>query len=84
MKIGMITDSLPGTDFDTLVDTSARLGLDMLEFACGNWSPAPHIRLDRMLESESARREFRARLDAHGIAISALNCSGNPLHPGEA
>ena len=80
----MITDSLPGTDFDTLVDTSARLGLDMLEFACGNWSPAPHIRLDRMLESESARREFRARLDAHGIAISALNCSGNPLHPGEA
>ena len=84
MKIGMITDSLPGADFDTLVDTSARLGLDMLEFACGNWSPAPHIRLDRMLESESARREFRARLDAHGIAISALNCSGNPLHPGEA
>jgi len=84
MKIGMITDSLPGTDFDTLVATAARLELDMLEFACGNWSPAPHIALDRMLESDVARREFKARLDAHGIAISALNCSGNPLHPGEA
>ena len=83
MKIGMITDSLPGTDFDTLVATAARLGLDMLEFACGNWSSAPHVDLARMLESESVRREFKARLDAHGIAISALNCSGNPLHPGE-
>jgi len=83
MKIGMITDSLPDADFATLVDTAARLELDMLEFACGNWSSAPHIELDRMLESDTLRREFKARLDAHGIAISALNCSGNPVHPGE-
>ena len=83
MKIGMITDSLPGTDFDTLVATAARLGLDMLEFGCGNWSAAPHLNLDRMLESDSERRNFKARLADHGIAISALNCSGNPLHPGE-
>src|SRR6266487_1919912 len=84
MKIGMITDSLPDADFATMVETAARLELDMLEFACGNWSSAPHIELDRMLESDSLRREFKGRLDAHGIAISALNCSGNPLHPGEA
>ena len=83
MKIGMITDSLPGTDFDTMLGVAARLGLDMLEFGCGNWSSAPHLNLDRMLESESERKTFKARLAAHGIAISALNCSGNPLHPGE-
>jgi sugar phosphate isomerase/epimerase len=84
MKIGMITDSLAGFDVDALVATAARLGLDMLEFGCGNWSSAPHLELDRMLESAPARREFMARLDAHGIGVSALNCSGNPLHPGEA
>ena len=78
----MITDSLGASDFDTMLAAAARLDMDKLEFACGNWSPAPHIRLDRMLESDSARREFRARLDDHGIGISALNCSGNPLHPG--
>ena len=83
MKIGMITDSLPGTGFDTLLEVAARLRLDMLEFGCGNWSSAPHLDLDRMLASESVRRDFRARLADHGIAISALNCSGNPLHPGE-
>ena len=83
MKIGMITDSLPGTDFDTMLGIAARLGMDMLEFGCGNWSSAPHLNLDRMLESESERRNFKARLADHGIAISALNCSGNPVHPGE-
>ena len=83
MKIGMITDSLPDTDFETLLATGARLELDMLEFGCGNWSSAPHLKLDQMLESDTERRDFRARLSAHGIAISALNCSGNPLHPGE-
>ncbi|MEO8751489.1 MAG: sugar phosphate isomerase/epimerase [Casimicrobiaceae bacterium] len=84
MKIGMITDSLPEADFDAMLDVAARLEMDMLEFACGNWSSAPHIKLDAMLESATLRREFRARLKDHGIEISALNCSGNPLHPGEA
>lgn len=83
MKIGMITDSLPDTDFDSMLAVAARLEMDMLEFGCGNWSSAPHIQLDRMLDSAGARSEFRARLDGHGIAVSALNCSGNPLHPGE-
>ena len=84
MKIGMITDSLPDTDFDTMLGVAARLEMDMLEFGCGNWSSAPHLKLDRLLESADARREFRARLADHGIEISALNCSGNPVHPGEA
>ncbi len=84
MKIGMITDSLPDASFDAMLAVAARLEMDMLEFGCGNWSSAPHLALDRMLESATARREFAAKLAAHRIAISALNCSGNPLHPGEA
>ncbi|MBI1773839.1 MAG: sugar phosphate isomerase/epimerase [Proteobacteria bacterium] len=84
MKIGMITDSLGKLSFEALLTTSARLGLDALEFACGNWSSAPHINLAKMLESEKARREFKAAVADHGLEISALNCSGNPLHPGES
>src|SRR5215208_2636034 len=83
MKIGMITDSLPGKTLDAMLDVAARLSMDQLEFACGNWSSAPHINLDVMLESATARREFAGKLANRGISISALNCSGNPLHPGE-
>ena len=79
----MITDSLPEADFNTMLGVAARLEMDMLEFGCGNWSSAPHIDLDGMLESATARREFLAKLADNDIAISALNCSGNPVHPGD-
>ncbi|KWV41957.1 hypothetical protein AS026_22585 [Rhizobium altiplani] len=82
MKIGMITDSLGGLSFKDMLRASAELGLETLEFACGNWSSAPHINLDAMLESDTTRREFVAAVKDHGMTIAALNCSGNPLHPG--
>ena len=84
MKIGMLTDSIPDLDLDTLLETSASLGIECLEFGTGNWSSSPHLQLDAMVESLALRREFSARLEDHGLALSALNCSGNPLHPGEA
>jgi sugar phosphate isomerase/epimerase len=83
MHIGMITDSLPDADFDGMLAVAGRLGMEALEFGCGNWSAAPHLELDALLDSATARRDFLARLAQHDIAISALNCSGNPLHPGE-
>lgn len=82
MKIGMITDSLGNLSFDEMLRASAELGLETLEFACGNWSSAPHIDLLAMLDSAPARAAFAAKVRDHGLAIAALNCSGNPLHPG--
>ena len=83
MRVGLVTDSLAHLPLDALLRTAAELGIEMLEFGCGNWSSAPHLSLDMLLESEPARAEFAARLNDHDLAVSALNCSGNPLHPGE-
>jgi sugar phosphate isomerase/epimerase len=83
MKIGMITDSLAALSVDELLGTAAELRIEQLEFAAGNWSRAPHLALDRMLDSATARQEFAGKLGDRRISISALNCSGNPLHPGE-
>ena len=82
MKIGLLTDSLPDMDFGSMLAAAAELKIDCLEFACGNWSNAPHVKLDDMLESEGSRRNFLAAVADHGMTISALNCSGNPLYPG--
>jgi sugar phosphate isomerase/epimerase len=84
MRIGLVTDSLSDLPLDKLLATAAGMGIAMLEFGCGNWSSAPHLQLDAMLESPAARKEFQAKLRDHGLELSALNCSGNPLHPGEA
>ena len=48
----------------------------------GNWSQAPHIDLRSLLESAERRNELLGAVAGHGLAVSALNCSGNPLHPG--
>src|SRR5216684_8059138 len=41
------------------------------------------LSFDALLDSAAVRRQFAASLADHGIALSALNCSGNPVHPGE-
>ena len=82
MKIGLVTDGLPDLTLRDLLRTAAEMGIATLEFGCGNWSSAPHLKLDALLGSASARNDFLAQLDVHGLSISALNCSGNPLHPG--
>ncbi len=82
MKIGLVTDSLGHLPLDAMLAIAAAQGIAMVEFGCGNWSSAPHLDLDGLLASPDARREFLRKLADHGLAISALNCSGNPLHPG--
>ncbi len=82
MKIGLVTDSLAHLPLSDLLATARAEGVSMLEFGCGNWSSAPHLDVDGLLASEAARSAFLRDLAAHGLSLSALNCSGNPLHPG--
>jgi sugar phosphate isomerase/epimerase len=83
MRIGLVTDSLGHLPLDELLDAAAGLGIQTLEFGCGGWSAAPHLNLNLLLENAAARADFAARLRDHGLEISALNCSGTPLAPGE-
>ena len=83
MRIGLTTDSLSQLTFDELLETAANLGIQTLEFGCGGWSSAPHLNLKMLLEKEEERANFLAKIRAHGLEISALNCSGNQLAPGE-
>jgi sugar phosphate isomerase/epimerase len=83
MRIGLVTDSLGHLSFDELLKTSADLGIQTLEFGCGGWSSAPHVNLELLLENETERANFVAKIRDHGLEISALNCSGNQLAPGE-
>jgi sugar phosphate isomerase/epimerase len=83
VKIGMVTDSLSYLSLDDVIQTASQMGIQMLEFACGNWSSAPHARLNLLLENEGERQTFIRKIRDHGLEISALNCSGNQLAPGE-
>ena len=82
MKIGLVTDSLGHLPFEEMLDTAQKMGIAEIELCCGNWSSAPHLDLALMLESRMARQALLEMIDTCGMTISALNCSGNPLHPG--
>ncbi|MCY9385107.1 sugar phosphate isomerase/epimerase [Bacillus inaquosorum] len=83
MKLSYVTDSLGHLPFEEMLDFAAELGIDMLEMTTGGWSPAPHLNLDELLQSSHKREEFSAALEKRNMTLCALNCSGNPLDPGE-
>jgi sugar phosphate isomerase/epimerase len=83
MKLSYVTDSLGHLPFEKMLDTIAEMGIDTIEMTTGGWSPAPHLRLNELLESETKRSEFLGQLEKRNIKLCALNCSGNPLDPGE-
>ncbi|MAZ53737.1 MAG: hypothetical protein CMO31_06940 [Trueperaceae bacterium] len=83
MHIGLVTDILGQLSFDELLKTAVDLGINSLEFACGNWSQAPHLKIDQLITDKQARDTFQNKLSDHGLNISALNCSGNQLAPGQ-
>ncbi len=83
MKLGLMTDSLAHLPLEQAAVKCRDLGLEQVELGCGNWSSAPHVDLDTLLTCADARRALTGTLADNGLTISALNCSGNPLFPGQ-
>ncbi|HYR50888.1 MAG TPA: sugar phosphate isomerase/epimerase [Candidatus Eisenbacteria bacterium] len=85
IRIGLLTDAMPDRSFEEVAGWSARTGLIQdLEIGVGGYSGAPHCDLDELMDNARARRQWQAVLDHAGLSLSALNVSGNPLHPDPA
>ena len=65
--------------FEAMLDFCVAQGVQAVEIGTGSWSGAPHIDLDGLLGSETARQRWMDQLRRRDIALCALNCSGNPL-----
>ncbi len=81
MKLGIFTDGLLHLAFEPALDKIAVLGIQAVEIGTGNFSPAPHCDMAALFQDDKALARFQAAITSRGLIISALNCSGNPLHP---
>lgn len=81
MHISLMTDSLGKLPFDKMLDVAARCGVETLEIPTGGYSSAPHLDLDKLLESADARREYLRKIEDQGLRLETLNCNGNQLSP---
>jgi sugar phosphate isomerase/epimerase len=80
MKLGLFTDSLPYS-FNDALDWVVANGFEAVELGTGNYSPARHCDMQKLLDDESARTEFKRSIESRGLTLSALNCSGRLLDP---
>ncbi|MGI6467254.1 MAG: sugar phosphate isomerase/epimerase family protein [Sphaerochaetaceae bacterium] len=83
MQLSICTDSLGFLPYEKMLDKVKEYGVDYVEMTTGGWSPAPHIKIDELLSSEQKLKEFKSALEEREMGIAALNCSGNPLDPGD-
>jgi len=83
MRIGVFTPLLSQLSIDDVMKKLKSLGVTTFELGTGNYPGDPHCKLS-LLESKTALKEFKQKLDDNGFTISALSSHGNPLHPNPA
>lgn len=82
LSLGLLTDSVEHLTLENTLDLAVDCGLTGIELATGAWSTAPHLDLQTLLVSADERKSLLRKIQSRGLTLTALNCSGNPLHPG--
>ena len=83
MKLSYVTDSLAHLTLEEVLAYITKQDVYHIELATGGWSPAPHVNLSQLLNDTQSLIDFKQLLERYQVEIVALNCSGNPLAPGE-
>ena len=83
MKLSICTDVMGNLSFTDMLDKCVALGVEGVEMTGGGWSKGPHFRADELLADKGLLRQKLKEIETRGLRIAALNCSANPLDPGE-
>ncbi|PCJ89743.1 MAG: hypothetical protein COA52_11675 [Hyphomicrobiales bacterium] len=71
-----------GYSREQALDYAAENGISAVEFCAKGWSQGLHLNVAMLLSDAGERDQLTGQLRDRGLEISALNCSGNQLHPG--
>lgn len=83
MKLAICTDVMANLPFTEMLDKCVALGVEGIEMTGGGWSSGPHFRADELLADKGLLKSKLKEIEARGLEIAALNCSANPLDPGD-
>ena len=86
MKIGLFSVLFSDRHLSETLGYMQKLEFDAIELYSGVLAPPTHCDPDVLLGDASAVEKLKDDVKRHGMFISALNCSGNPISPipGEA
>jgi sugar phosphate isomerase/epimerase len=80
MKLGVYTAILHDRSLPEALTVIRDLGLSGAEINVGGFIGTPHIPVDDVLTSGTARDDYLAVFAQHGVELTGLNVNGNPLH----
>lgn len=83
MYLSICTGVYGDLSYPEALDKIKSLGLDHVELCVGGWGPTPHGNAGELIADENKLHAFRDELESRNMKVSAFNCSGNPLAPGE-
>lgn len=81
LKLGAYTACLHDKSLGEALDILKGMGLTSVEVNTGGFIPAPHIPVDALLASATARTAYLEEFSSRGMELTGLNCNGNPLNP---
>jgi sugar phosphate isomerase/epimerase len=81
MRIGLFTDGLAQLPRREAFAWCTAHGLTDVEMSVGTWGARTHLDLPGLLDDVAVRDQLRRDLADAGLAFSAVNAAGNPLHP---
>ena len=80
MKLSICADVFGDIPFTEMLDKVAAYGLDAVELTAGGWGGCKFIpSAEEYVQNDAKREAMLEELKKRNLAISALNCSGNPL-----
>ncbi|MEJ7747984.1 MAG: sugar phosphate isomerase/epimerase [Candidatus Limnocylindrales bacterium] len=81
MKLGVFDPIYGQLEFEPMLDRIVEVGLEAVELGCGSYPGDRHCKPSSLLADDAGCDRFAAAVASRGLAISALSCHGNPLHP---
>ncbi|HOE66867.1 MAG TPA: sugar phosphate isomerase/epimerase [Candidatus Hydrogenedentes bacterium] len=84
MKLGLFTAMFSDRPLKDVLELIRPLELQTIELGAGNYPGSAHLDVAGLLTSKPKRDELKAAVKGEGLAISALSCHGNCLHPNAA
>jgi sugar phosphate isomerase/epimerase len=83
VNIGFFTDAMADRSLVEVLDwlTHAAPEVTRVEVGTGGYSPSRHVDRASVLADAGARRAWLEQITSRGFTLSAINVSGNPLHP---
>jgi len=84
MKLGVYTAILHERSLPEALTVIRDLGLTGAEINVGGFIGTPHIPVDDVLTSATAREDYLGVFAEHGVELTGLNVNGNPLHADQA